>query len=474
MINGHTLETAKKNVAQDIKIEKFFNSIGIKMVGIPGKNFQMLNTEVTQKTYTSIMGSNPSYFKGENNPVERVSWYDAIYFCNKLSEKLDLTPVYAVNGKTDVAAWDYTPHIGNLIGGDVTQNKNANGFRLPTEEEWEYAAKGGQDYRYSGSDNLDEVGWYEGNSGDQTHPVAQKKANGYGLYDMSGNVWEWRWDDDPVSSDRYFCGGCYDSWSRGCEVSADIRDYAYGQYYDLGFRFVRSASVEIKIEKFFNFSEIKSEIKMVNIPEQNFQMSNTEVTQKIYKSIMGSNPSYFKGDNNPVENVSWYDAIYFCNKLSEKLDLTPVYAVNGKTDVAAWDYTPHIGNLIGGDVTQNKNANGFRLPTEEEWEYAAKGGQDYRYSGSDNLDEVGWYEGNSGDQTHPVAQKKANGYGLYDMNGNVWEWCWNDYPGSSNRRINCGGCYYDDDYNSEVGDMSDYYANCQLKDLGFRIVCSQE
>ncbi|MCI7435245.1 MAG: SUMF1/EgtB/PvdO family nonheme iron enzyme [Spirochaetia bacterium] len=257
MVKGQCLENAKKSIARNNEVAKL-NSTGSRMVSIPGTGYSMLNTEVTQKLYTSVMGSNPSYYEGDNNPVEKVSWYDAIYFCNKLSKKLGCTPVYAVDGKTDVATWNYTPHKGDSIRGEVTQNTKANGFRLPTEEEWEYAARGGQNYIYSGSDDLNEVGWYRENSGGRTHPVAQKKANGYGLYDMSGNVWEWCWGVVPYYSDRrWYRGGCYRGSNRHYRYrygesyddyddhsKVDYRDYydAHDQRDDLGFRIVCSAS----------------------------------------------------------------------------------------------------------------------------------------------------------------------------------------------------------------------------------------
>lgn len=174
-----------------------YENVGKLMIAVPGKEFSILATEVTQELYESVMGENPSKFKGEKNlPVENVSWYDAVYFCNKLSAKCGLTPVYAVDGETDVEKWGYAPHIT----GTVSQNENNNGYRLPTVEEWQYAAKGGQEFKYSGSANLDEVGWYDKNSEEKTHPVAQKNSNVYGLYDMSGNVWEWCWDSDPATA----------------------------------------------------------------------------------------------------------------------------------------------------------------------------------------------------------------------------------------------------------------------------------
>ena len=212
------------------------------MIAVPGKKFSILATEVTQELYKSVMGENPSKFNGEKNlPVEQVSWYDAVVFCNKLSAKCGLTPVYAVAGEPDVEKWGYAPHKGNKITGTVSQNEKASGFRLPTVEEWQYAAKGGQDYDYSGSDDLDEVGWYGGNSGDKAHPVAQKKPNGYGLYDMSGNVWEWCWDSNSGSSGlRYSCGGSWNADAYSCEVGLKLWDYADGTNYYLGFRIIRS------------------------------------------------------------------------------------------------------------------------------------------------------------------------------------------------------------------------------------------
>ncbi len=201
--------------------KKAKNDFLANFVKIPGKNYSVMKTEVTQKLYESIMGKNPSVFKGENNPVENVSWYDAVEFCNLLSKKIGYEPVYTINGSS------------------VTWNENANGFRLSTVEEWQYAARGGQNYRYSGSDNLDEVGWYEDNSGVKTHPVAQKKPNGYGLYDMSGNVCEWCWDS-LGGNGHYTCGGSWYDYSGSCEVGNGRWNIAYGRGDGRGFRIVRS------------------------------------------------------------------------------------------------------------------------------------------------------------------------------------------------------------------------------------------
>ena len=236
--NMQIAEDGTENKIIEREVKRVLDSF----VKLPGKELRILKTEVTQKLYQDVMGENPSRKKRKNYPVDCVSWYDAIYFCNKLSEKLGFTPVYAVDGKTDVATWNYTPHNGNSIRGEVTQNTKANGLRLPTKEEWGYVASGGQNYTYSGSDNLGEVGWYSSNSGNKTHPVAQKKSNGYGLYDMSGNVWEWCWDVGPYNSNyRCYRGGSYGR-DDSCRVGSRDLDNAYYQYRYLGFRIVCSAS----------------------------------------------------------------------------------------------------------------------------------------------------------------------------------------------------------------------------------------
>jgi len=242
-----SFEVAKKYIAEEkIIVEIAYDQNFMKcFVNIPNRQFAMSKTEITQQLYTDVIGENPSKFKGDDLPVESVSWYDAIYFCNKLSEKLGLTPVYAVDGNTDVLSWGYRVHNGDDIRGYITQNLNADGFRLPTVAEWEYAAKGGKNYKYAGSKNLYEVGWYYENSGKpsdkKTHPVAQKKPNGYGLYDMSGNVWELLWDSDPRGY-RYMRGGSWGLNASSSEISSFGVGNASNKSDNVGFRIVRTIS----------------------------------------------------------------------------------------------------------------------------------------------------------------------------------------------------------------------------------------
>ena len=370
-------------------------------------------TVVTQALWKAVMGNNPSRFKGENLPVEWISWHDCKEFISKLN---------ALTGKN---------------------------FRMPTEAEWEYAARGGsksRGYKYSGSNRLGDVAWYEDNSGGKTHEVGYKRPNELGLYDMSGNVWEWCSDwygayssasqTNPKGPDsgtyRVFRGGCRFNFARYCRCSdrnyndPDERGNGDGLRLCLFDNEESEPSSDIPIVKTYSangvsFDMIKVEggtFTMGATPEQgvdawsdekpahkvtlsDYYIGKTEVTQALWETVMGNNPSRFKGENLPVEKISWNDCKEFISKLN---------ALTGKT---------------------------FRMPTEAEWEYAARGGsksRGYTYSGSNRLDDVAWYMDNSGGKTHEVGYKRPNELGLYDMSGNVWEWCsdwFGDYSSSA-------------------------------------------
>ncbi len=380
-------------------------------------------TEVTFELWDAVMGTN--YSSGDNKPAYYITMPQIEEFIKKLNE---------ATGKH---------------------------FRLPTEAEWEFAARGGnlsKGYLFAGSDNVDEVAWYSGNSSSTVHPVAQKKANELGLYDMCGNVNEWTSEHsyeyttdaevNPVhssTSSLTICrGGSYRSTRRNCRIHTRNSQYAMTPTDYYGFRLVlggaptttyTAGSVTFKMvdvaggtfQMGYDGTGANSNEKPVHqVTVFDFAIGQTEVTQGLWHAVMGTNPSEFSGDDRlPVESVNWDECQEFITKLNEMVECPNGYE--------------------------------FRLPTEAEWEFAARGGNSskgYIYAGDDNVASVAWHSGNSASTPHPVGLLKPNELGLYDMSGNVDEWCsdwFTNYtsealvdpagPASGTRRVHRGGSW---------------------------------
>jgi formylglycine-generating enzyme required for sulfatase activity len=197
---------------------------------------------------------------------------------------------------------------------------------------------------------------------------------------------------------------------------------------------------------------------------KNFLIGQYPVTQKQFEKIMNFNPSYFKGKKLPVEQVTWYDAVMFCNIKSVKEKLQPCY------DICVVEKN-EFGNIIKAEVKECLDLNGYRLPISDEWEYAAKGGnksKGYKYSGSGILDEVAWSYANSKNTTYEVGKKAPNELNIYDMTGNVWEWCWDLYN-KYDARVLRGGSWYNGDGNCAVSYVGNLNPDDRNFNVGFRV-----
>lgn len=235
-----------------------------------------------------------------------------------------------------------------------------------------------------------------------------------------------------------------------------------------------------------------------------FYMGRYAVTREQFTAVTGladpSGLSHSTGKDDPVQNVLWYHALVFCNRLSAQEGLTPVYAIGGNTDPDDWGPVPASGDQAWDEAVADWTADGYRLPTEMEWLWAAMGadssapgevnttGYQKRFAGDSAAAHMGdyvWYEPNANQTTHPVGQKRPNELGLYDLTGNVWEWCWDRYgdwpqgaledytgPASGGERVLHGGSWHNPAYRCAMSFRLNHHPAFQWGNIGLRIVRS--
>ncbi len=546
--------------------------------------FQIGKYEVTWAKWQEVRGwavengytdlANIGAGSAHDHPVRSVSWYDVLKWMNAKSEKEGLMPAYSVNG-TVYRSGEFGSN-SNVIVRDLT----ANGYRLPSEAEWEWAARGGvwgQGYTYSGSNNADSVAWTRENSsgaaenlegsndGRGTWPVGQKAANELGIYDMSGNVWEWCEDLDGTFYNEYrrIRGGSWENIAAGGAAVA-FRTY-YGastqqRSSHIGFRLARSSgsvpsvpaitsatsangtvgvpfsyqitasngpssfgasslppglslnastglisgtpsvagnsSVTLTATNAIGTGNVTLTIFIAAAPVSSmvtvqggtlvtsnglngtvvstFQIGKYEVTWAKWQEVRDwavnngyadlAGVGYGSAGDHPVRYVNWSDVVKYCNARSEWEGLVPVYRVAG----AVYRSGQSRPDLQSG-------ANGYRLPSDAEWEWAARGGissRGYTYSGSNDPNAVAWTYENSSDGTKAVGTKAANELGIYDMSGNVQEWC-EDLLEGSGRRIRGGHWkYYANDAAVVIRERSDFDWFNRRDTDGFRVARS--